>query len=125
VSSAIRRPAFRSLIRRRTSASRAVTLQWAKRRNLRVVSPANRRSTRFSRDELSDLQPRPVYHRKRDSVVARLTGAFADGHVDRAGGPRRQRDGDNLVALASDGQGPVPEVQAQVLDVGAGGLRDR
>jgi hypothetical protein len=77
VSSAMRRPAFRSLIRRRTPASRAVTLRWAKRRSLRVVSSANQRSTRFSRDELSDLQPRPVYHRKRDSVVARLTIVFA------------------------------------------------
>jgi integrase len=46
----MRRPAFRSLIRRRTSASRAVTLRWAKRRNLRVVSSANQRCTRFSRD---------------------------------------------------------------------------
>ena len=73
----MRRPAFRSLIRRRTPASRAVTLRWAKRRNLRVVSSANQRSTRFSRDELSDLQPRPVYHRKRDSVAARLTIVFA------------------------------------------------
>jgi hypothetical protein len=77
VSSAMRRPAFRSLIRRRTSASRAVTLRWAKRRNLRVVSSANQRSTRFSRDELPDLEARPVYHRKRDSVVARLTIVFA------------------------------------------------
>ena len=77
MSPAVRRPAFRSLIRRRTPASRAVTLRWAKRRNSRVVSSANQRSTRFSRDELSDLQARPVYHRKRDSVVARLTIVFA------------------------------------------------
>ena len=69
----MRRPAFYSLIQRRTSASRAVTLRRAKRRNLRVVSSANQRSTRFSRDEVSDLQARPVYHRKRDSVVTRLT----------------------------------------------------
>ena len=73
----MRRPAFRSLIRRRTPASRAVTLRWVERRSLRVVSSANQRSTRFSRDELPDLQPRPVYHRKRDSVVARLTIVFA------------------------------------------------
>jgi hypothetical protein len=32
---------------------------------------------RFCRDELPDLQARPVYHRKRDSVVARLTIVFA------------------------------------------------
>jgi len=37
---------------------------------------------------------------------------------------RCQRDGDDLAALAGDGQGPVPAFQAQLLDVGAGGLRD-
>ena len=42
MSPAMRRPASRSLIQRRTSASRAVTLRWVERRNLRVVSSANR-----------------------------------------------------------------------------------
>jgi hypothetical protein len=51
-------------------------------------------------------------------------GAFAGGQVDRPRGPRRERDGDDLAALAGDGQRPVAAFQAQVLDVGAGGLRD-
>ena len=51
-------------------------------------------------------------------------GALADGQVDRSGGPRCERDGDDLAALAGDGQGPVPAFQAQVLDVRAGRLRD-
>jgi hypothetical protein len=50
--------------------------------------------------------------------------ALADGQVDRPGGARRQRDGDDLAALAGDRQGPVPAFQAQLPDVGAGGLRD-
>ena len=37
---------------------------------------------------------------------------------------RRQRDGDHLAALAGDGQRPVAAFQAQLLDVGAGGLGD-
>jgi hypothetical protein len=32
--------------------------------------------------------------------------------------------GDHLAAFAGDGQRPVAALQAQVLDVGAGGLRD-
>jgi hypothetical protein len=36
---------------------------------------------------------------------------------------RGERDGDDLAALAGDGQGPVPALRAQVLDVGADGLR--
>ena len=51
-------------------------------------------------------------------------GALADGQVERPGGPRRQRNGDDLSALAGDGQRSVPALQAKVLDVGAGGLRD-
>ncbi len=49
--------------------------------------------------------------------------AFAGGQVDRPGGARCERDGDDLAALAGDGQGSVPALEAQVLDVGAGGLR--
>jgi hypothetical protein len=33
------------------------------------------------------------------------------------------RDGDDLAALAGDHQGPVPALDAQVLDAGAGGFR--
>jgi hypothetical protein len=54
----------------------------------------------------------------------RAVRAFADGEVDRPGGAGCQRDGDDLATLAGDGQGPVPAVLAQVLDVGAGGFGD-
>jgi hypothetical protein len=36
----------------RMSVSSSVTLRWADRRSLRVVSSPNQRSTRFSQDEL-------------------------------------------------------------------------
>jgi hypothetical protein len=49
-------------------------------------------------------------------------GALADGQVDRAGGVRGERDGDDLAALAGDDQGPVAAFQAQVLDVRTGRL---
>jgi hypothetical protein len=48
-------------------------------------------------------------------------GAFADGQVDRPGRTPRQRNGHHLAALAGDGQGPVPALEPQVLDVGTGG----
>jgi hypothetical protein len=51
-------------------------------------------------------------------------GALAGRQVDRPGGARRERDGHHLAALARDHQGPVPALQSQVLDIGAGGLRD-
>jgi hypothetical protein len=54
----------------------------------------------------------------------RPVGALADGQVDGPGGARRQRDRDDLAALAGDGQRPVPALQAQVLDVGAGRFGD-
>ena len=65
------------------------------------------------------VQPPPVRGQEHRPV-----GSFADGQVDRAGGARCQRDRDDLSALAGDRQGPVPAFQAQVLDVGAGSLRD-
>ena len=52
--------------------------------------------------------------------VATLTG----GQVDRPGGPRREWDGNDLAALAGDHQCPVPALDAQALDVGAGGFAD-
>ena len=52
----------------------------------------------------------------------RAAGALADGQVDRPGCAQCQRDGDDLAALAGDGQRPVPALEAQVLDVGTGGL---
>ena len=55
----------------------------------------------------------------------RPLGTFADGQVDRPGRARRQRDGHYLAALASDDESPVAALEAQVLDVGAGGFGDR
>jgi hypothetical protein len=51
-------------------------------------------------------------------------GAFTDSQVDRPGSAWRQREGDDLAALAGDRERPVPAVQAHLLDVGAGGLGD-
>ena len=53
----------------------------------------------------------------------RVPVALADGQVDRPGGARRERDGDDLAALADDHQGAVAAFQAQLLDVSAGSLR--
>ncbi len=47
---------------------------------------------------------------------------FPGGQVDRPGGARRERNGDDLAALADDRQGPVPALQAQMLDIGASSL---
>ena len=49
---------------------------------------------------------------------------FADGQVDSSGGARRERDGDDFAALAGDDKGPVPALDSQVLDAGAGGFGD-
>jgi hypothetical protein len=51
--------------------------------------------------------------------------AFANGEVDRPSGARRERNGDNLAALAGDHQGPVPAFDAQGLDVGAAASETR
>ena len=53
----------------------------------------------------------------------RSFAAFADGQVDRPGGPGCEGDDGLLAALAGDGQGAVAALRAQVLDIGAGGLR--
>ena len=63
------------------------------------------------------VQPPPVMGEENGAVAA-----FSGGQVDRPGGAGRQRDGDDLAALAGDRQGPVPALEAQVLDVSAGGL---
>jgi hypothetical protein len=65
------------------------------------------------------VQPPPVRGQEH-----RTAGAFADGQVDDPGGARCQRNGHHLAAFAGDRQGPVPALQAQVLDVGPGGLRN-
>jgi hypothetical protein len=64
------------------------------------------------------VQPPPVLGQEH-----RAFGAFADGQVDRPRSARRQRDGDDLAALAGHGQRPVAALEAQVLDVGAGSFR--
>ena len=51
-------------------------------------------------------------------------GALAGGQVDGSGGARRERDGDDLAALAGDDQGAVAAFQPKVLDGGAGDLGD-
>ena len=48
--------------------------------------------------------------------------AFANGQVDRPCRAGRERDGDDLAALAGDDKRPVTALDTQVLDVGAGGL---
>jgi hypothetical protein len=52
----------------------------------------------------------------------RAACSLADGQVDRPGGAGRERDGDDLAALAGDHQRAVTALEAQVLDVGAGGF---
>jgi hypothetical protein len=63
------------------------------------------------------VQPPPVR-----SQEHRTIGALAEGQVDRPRRARRQRDGDDLASLAGNGQRPVPALQVQVIDIGAGGL---
>jgi hypothetical protein len=53
------------------------------------------------------VQPPPV-RREEDRSLASL----ADSQIDRPRGAWRQRDGDDLAALAGDDQGPVPAFQA-------------
>jgi hypothetical protein len=65
------------------------------------------------------VQPPPVRGEEQRSF-----GPLAGRQVDRPGGARRERDGDDLAAFAGDDQGAVAALQAQVLDVRAGGLRD-
>jgi hypothetical protein len=50
-------------------------------------------------------------------------GTLADDQVDRAGGARGKRDGDDLTALEGDDQGAVAAFQAEVLDVCSSCLR--
>jgi hypothetical protein len=49
----------------------------------------------------------------------RTVGALADGLVDRPGRAWRQRDRDDLAALAQDGQGRMGPLEAERFDVGA------
>jgi hypothetical protein len=65
------------------------------------------------------VQPLPVRGDEQRSF-----SALSDRQVDRPGRARRERNGDDLAALAGDHQGAVAAFQAQVLDAGAGGFRD-
>ena len=65
------------------------------------------------------VQAAPVAGEEEGAVAA-----FSGGQVDRPGGARGERDGDDLAALAGDPQRPVATLEAQVLDVSAGGLGD-
>ena len=50
--------------------------------------------------------------------------ALADGQVDRPGGARLERDGDNVAALAGDYQGAVPALNPERLDPGVRSFGD-
>ena len=54
----------------------------------------------------------------------RPAGAVSHGPVDRSPDSGRQRDEDDLAALAVDPQDPVAVFLAEVVDVGAGGFED-
>jgi hypothetical protein len=58
--------------------------------------------------------------------AVRRAAALADREIDGPGGARgeRERDGDDLAALAGDHQGPVAPLDSHRLDVGAGRLGD-
>jgi hypothetical protein len=64
------------------------------------------------------VQPLTVWGDEHRSVHT-----LADGQVDRPRGAGRQRDGDHLAALTRDDQRPVPALQSQRFDAGAGGFR--
>jgi hypothetical protein len=56
------------------------------------------------------------------AVVAeedRRVDTLADGEIDRSGRPRRERDHDNLAALARHREGPVAALESKGFDVGA------
>jgi len=65
------------------------------------------------------VQPPPIGGQEDGSFAA-----LADRQVDCPGSARRERDGDDLHALAGDHQGAVPALDAERLDVGVRGFRD-
>jgi hypothetical protein len=83
----------------------------------RLTIPARRAALRTIRAAPCRVQPAAVRGQE-DWPVCPL----ADGQVDRPCGTRRERDRDDLAALAGDHQCAVPALGAEVLDVGAGGL---
>ena len=57
-----------------------------------------------------------------DPEEDRALTALADCEVDGTGRAWRERDGDNLAALAHDGEGSMTAFEAQRFDVGTGRL---
>jgi hypothetical protein len=86
-----------------------------------LVIPARRAARGAADDPTGAVPVRPPPVRSQEHWPV---GAIGDGQVDRPGCTWRQRDGDDLAALAGDGQRPVPAFQAQVLDVGTGCFGD-
>ena len=62
---------------------------------------------------LRTIRPAPCRSSRRPSTARNTgpSGPFPDGQVDRPRGPRRQRDGHDLAALAGDGQSPVTALE--------------
>ena len=86
---------------------------------IRLLIPARRATLRTIRSAACRSS-------RRWSAVTKIgPPSFPGGQVDRPGVTGRERDGDDLAALAGDRQGPVPAFQAQVLDVGADSFGDR
>jgi len=66
----------------------------------------------------------PVQPASVDAAEERAFGALIEGQVDRPCGAGCERGGDHLAARAGDDRGAVPAFQPQLLDIGAGRLRD-
>ena len=84
-----------------------------------LVIPARRADPADDPGGAVPVQPSAIRSQEQRPVAA-----LADGQVDRPRRARRQRDGDDLAALAGDGQRPVATLDAERLDVGASGLRN-
>lgn len=66
----------------------------------------------------------PVHPQASPVEQERAIRALARGPVDRAADGRRERDQDDLAALAADPEDSVPVLLAEVVDVCADGLED-
>src|SRR4029078_11041155 len=53
--------------------------------------------------------------------ATRPVQALADGQIDRPGGARRERNGDDLAALPEHGQRAVTALNPKLVDIGAEG----
>ena len=64
---------------------------------------------------------------RRAAITGQEDGPFAaltDGQVDCSRCARRERDGDHLAALAGNNKRPMPALDAEGFDAGAGGFGD-